>query len=297
MARPIKGVTTTLTRLTERVTYKDGVIYFDGDELDNALAAHIIKIIESGAEAKDYQSFALFLENLAQNPSKKSRKHLYSFIETHGMTISDDGHLIAYKGVQKDGTSIHAGYGIVDGVEYENAYLPNAVGSVVEIPRSQVDDDRNAACSTGLHAGTFRYAQDFAQGLLLTVKVNPRDVVSVPADHSNAKIRTARYSVLEVNEGAKIDTLTYDTSAHADNDWEPDPEPEPEAEDDGTVSDDVLADALSEALDKADTQGGDVTVTITYRAGRDANGRFVKGDANPGKTQPRDERGHFLPTH
>lgn len=236
LVNPAQSVSEELLRLTERVSYKNGILYFDGDVLDNALAKHIISIIQTGADQKDYLSFALFLENLAQNPSKKSRKHLYAFIETHGMTISEDGMLIAYKGTKKDGSSINTGYGIVDGVEYgkidgngrllESAALPNQVGSVVEIPRSLVNDDRSVGCSTGLHAGSYEYARGFAQGLLLTVKVNPRDVVSVPEDCANAKIRTARYTVLEVNEGGKIDTLTYDTSTDPDDDESDDDEEE-----------------------------------------------------------------------
>lgn len=329
---PAKSASDALLRVTERVTFKAGALFFDGDPLENALADHIVRIIESGADQKDYTSFGLFLEKLSQNPSKKSRKHLYSFIETHGMTVADDGDLIAYKGVRSDGMSINSGYGIVDGVEYgahsghmitTSAALPNHIGAVVEIPRSMVDDNRDRACSSGLHAGTYQYASNFSQGLLLTVKVNPRDVVSVPHDAANAKIRTCRYVVLEENKG-NITTPTYFRSEpvvpyeEEDDDFAPSTYEEAQAEDEGlegaeeesgeavagpdgetdeTVSDDALADALEAALDKADADGGTVSVTVVYSNGRDAKGHFVKGDDNPGKKVKRGKNGKFKKSH
>jgi hypothetical protein len=208
---PVKLVSDTLTRLTERVTYRDGSLYFDGDVLESAIATHIVRIIETDATNEvAYLSLVRFLEKVATNPSKKSRKHLYHFVESNGMTIHEDGDLIAYKGVRTDGYSSHSGYGIVDGKIFgeinadgelvKGESLLNNVGSVIEIPRSLVDDDRQQTCSTGLHVGTYSYARSFAPKLL-TVKVNPRDVVSVPHDYDNSKVRVSRYLVLEENNG------------------------------------------------------------------------------------------------
>jgi hypothetical protein len=210
---PGVGVSNKLSKLSERVAYKNDTIFFDGDPIDNALTEHIVRLIQANADEKGYIAFVRLLEKLSTNPSKKSRKHLFHFIQSHKITLHPDGDLILYKGVRNDGTSSHAGYGIVDGVEFGEvdlsgarpkitgfANLPNAVGSVVEIPRSLVDDDRNIGCSTGLHAGTYGYASTFAPKLL-TVKVNPRDVVSVPSEFENAKVRVSRYLVLEENNG------------------------------------------------------------------------------------------------
>jgi hypothetical protein len=123
------------------------------------------------------------------------------------MTVTEDGDLLAYKGVNVDGTSVHAGYGIVNGEEFEHANLPNEVGSVIEIPRSMVDTNRGAACSVGLHVGDYSYASSFARRLL-TVVVNPRDVVSVPSDSEDRKVRVARYTVIGIAE-EPISTPTY----------------------------------------------------------------------------------------
>lgn len=226
LVNPSVGVSNALLRLSERVTFADGTIRFDGDVIDNSLTNHIIKIIKDTPPAereKDYKPFVLFLEKLYTNPSKKSRKHLYAFIEDHGFTIHPDGDFIAYKGVRKDGTSSHAGYGIVNDVVYEHANLPNEVGSVVEIPRDMVDNDREVACSTGLHVGTYQYANSFAPRLL-TTKVNPRDVVSVPSDYQNAKIRVSRYVVLENAPTEKYGTATL--PVQVEDDFAPDTENE-----------------------------------------------------------------------
>jgi hypothetical protein len=68
------------------------------------------------------------------------------------------------------------------------------------MPRSLVDDNRSVACSVGLHVGSFHFANGFyGGGKLLVVKINPRDVVSVPADAGDQKIRVHRYVIVSDN--------------------------------------------------------------------------------------------------
>lgn len=206
LLNPIQGVSDTLTRLSERVTIGGNVLYFDGDVIDGSLSDTIVRIFREGKEGRSagYERFVKFLEKLATNPSEVSRQHLFDFATHHKLTITEDGDLLLYKSTQENGKATHAGYGIVttpDGevTTFTNEYLPNAEGYIVEIPRSMVDENRNAACSTGLHVGAFSYASSYSR-ILWNVKVNPRDVVSVPHDASSAKIRVARYEVLGRNE-------------------------------------------------------------------------------------------------
>ncbi len=202
------AVTGELRRLSERVSLRDGsTILFDGTPMDKTITRHIVGMYKTGDP--NWTHLVAFLENLATNPSEKSRRHLYHFITQHGLTITPAGHIVAYKGVRSDGRSIHAGPGIVDGVQM-NDHLPNAVGSVIEIDRAAVDDDRARACSRGLHVGTFNYANDFG-ARLLTVTVNPRDVVSVPSDSNDQKVRVCRYRVEELAPHAPYVTLTLTT--------------------------------------------------------------------------------------
>lgn len=196
-------VTDTLQRLSERVTIKGGTIFFDGDPMESRLTRHIVEMIKGGDQ--NYTGYVAFLENVQANPSKSSRKGLFKFLDKHELVITDDGCFIGYKGVGADGRSITAGHEdvtvtLTDGtVETHKGHIPNPVGATVEMPRSLVDPDRETACSVGLHIGNHRFASSFSNGQFLTVKVNPRDVVAVPSDSNDEKIRAHRYVVLEEN--------------------------------------------------------------------------------------------------
>lgn len=207
-----------VSRLTERYSLAGGTLLFDGDPVEGPLADFIVQIAQTSNNKDSFQAYVNFAEKVAQNPSQESREHLFAFITTHGLTITKDGDVVLYKGVRDDGTSVHAGPGIVNG-EHMNGHLPNEVGSVLEFPRSKVNAERHVACATGLHAGTHAYASSFASRLL-TVLVNPRDVVSVPSDHSNAKVRVCRYTVLELNErSAAYSEAVLGAEDDEDNDW------------------------------------------------------------------------------
>ncbi|WP_141211142.1 hypothetical protein [Enemella dayhoffiae] len=145
------GATATreLRRLSERVSLRNGdTILFDGTPIDKVITRHIVNMFQ--ASDPHWSHLVAFLENLAQNPGEKSRRHLYHFIDAHGLTITPAGMFVAYKGVQVDGTSVHSGPGTVDGVQMFG-HLPNQIGSVLEIDRAYVDDNRQVGCSRGLH--------------------------------------------------------------------------------------------------------------------------------------------------
>lgn len=197
-----RAVSRRFEKYSDRVSVANGKVYFDGDPVDNALTQQIIQFLEAG---EDFGHLINFYENIAANPEQHSREQLFTWLQaTGGFTITDDGHFIAYKGVRKNGAeyeSINRGKAIVDGEVFEGS-IPNYIGAVVEMPRSEVVFDPQTHCSIGLHAGSWSYASGFAQGAVLSVKVNPRDVVSVPNDHGYAKLRTCRYEVLDVVEQA-----------------------------------------------------------------------------------------------
>lgn len=205
-------------KYSDRVSVANGHVYFDGDEVNNALTNQIIKFLEEG---EDFRHLISFYENIAANPSEHSREQLFTWLQQGDFTITQDGHFLAYKGVRKDTdgtmTSISHGKAIVNG-EVHSGAIPNAVGDVVEMPRSEVVFDPGTHCSVGLHAGNWSYASGFAQGAVLNVKINPRDVVSVPNDHHYAKLRTCRYEVLEIVE-QKYDGALYPTPAPAAEDY------------------------------------------------------------------------------
>jgi hypothetical protein len=62
--------------------------------------------------------------------------------------------------------------------------------------RNQVDDDKDHTCSTGLHFCSQDYLNHFSGEQVMILKINPRDVVSIPADYSDTKGRCCRYEVI-----------------------------------------------------------------------------------------------------
>jgi hypothetical protein len=184
-------------RLSERVTTANGRLYLDGEEVANALTTQVLRFLDQGVD--DWEPLVKFFENVQANPNEHSREQLFSWLDAEDFTITPDGMIVGYKGVQKtdDGfESINRGSAIVDG-EVKQGAIPNHIGAVVEMPRNKVAFDPSTGCSTGLHVGTYDYASRFARGALLEVHVNPRDVVSVPTDCSWAKMRVCRYVVVD----------------------------------------------------------------------------------------------------
>lgn len=191
-----------LLSLSSRVQFDgEDTILYDGDPVDGSIGEHLLALAKAG---KPVDSLVNFLDKLSQNPSENSRKQFYDFVQRHKLTLTPDGDVILYKGVKigEDGTplSIRSGPGIVDGVTFTNSHLPNYPGAIVTIPRSYVNADQFVGCAAGLHVGAYDYAVGWAQGMVLTCKINPRDVVSVPECSSYQKVRVCRYEVLDSTE-------------------------------------------------------------------------------------------------
>lgn len=183
-------------RLSERITTAHGRLYLDGVEVNNALTEQVLRFMEAGVE--DWRSLVAFFENVQSNPNEHSREQLYNWLSQEDFTITRTGMIVGYKGVRPTGDgfeSINIGRAIVNG-QVETGRIPQNFGDVVEMPRSEVQWDPSVGCHTGLHVGTYDYASGFAQGALLEVHVNPRDVVSVPTDCNWAKVRCCRYLVV-----------------------------------------------------------------------------------------------------
>jgi len=159
-----------------RVFYKDR-------EMVGVITQRLIDMYQEGFPV---EPLILFMENLMQNPSKRAVEELYTFLEKGNLPITPDGHFLAYKKVRNDFLDIHSGT------------MLNAPGQVVEMARNEVDDDQNRTCSTGLHFCSKEYLNHFGGSDSRTVilKINPRDVVSIPADYNATKGRACRYEVM-----------------------------------------------------------------------------------------------------
>ncbi len=173
------------------LAYGKGNVGVQGDKLfwkDREFHNHFAaKFIEMYQEGFPVEPMVNFMENLMLNPSKRAVDELYGFLEKGNLPITSDGCFLAYKKVRNDYMDIHSGT------------MNNSVGQVVEMERNAVDDNKDRTCSTGLHFCSLEYLSQFGDHTSRTVivKINPRDVVSIPADYHSTKGRACRYEVID----------------------------------------------------------------------------------------------------
>ena len=165
------------------VAVKGDVLYWKGEPFAGVMATRMIAMLEEGF---DIGPMVNFMENLMRNPSKRSVDELYGFLEKNNLPITPDGCFLAYKKVRNDFKDIHSGT------------MDNSPGTVVEMERNKVDDDKDRTCSTGLHFCGMSYLNHFggSDSRTVIVKIDPADVVSIPSDYNGAKGRACRYTVI-----------------------------------------------------------------------------------------------------
>lgn len=183
-------------------------LFWKGKPMNNGLATRMIAMLQ---DEFPIEPLVNFMENLMTNPSKRAVDELYGFLEKNSLPITPDGHFLAYKKVRNDYLDIHSGT------------MNNAPGMIVEMERNEVDDNKDRTCSSGLHFCSQSYLPNFGNGYdnrVVIVKINPRDVVSIPSDYNNAKGRACRYEVIgEIgNDGDQVDTaFTKPVQSNATN--------------------------------------------------------------------------------
>lgn len=147
------------------------------------------RLLEFAQNDYSYTALKKFLDNLQKNPNKDSVEQLYHFLEACNAPITSDGCFLAYKYV----TEVSSGK-LVDS---HTKTFSNNPGQIVAMDRSKCDSNRSVTCSRGLHVAAYSYARECGSGqVIIEVKVNPKDVVAVPDDYQNRKMRVCRYEVL-----------------------------------------------------------------------------------------------------
>ena len=156
-------------------------LFWKGKEFHSALASRMIAMLQEGFTI---EPMVEFMENLMTNPSKQAVTELYGFLEKNNLPITPDGCFLAYKKVRDNYLDVHSGT------------MDNSVGNIVSMERNEVDDNRNNTCSAGLHFCSESYLRSFGGERVVIVKINPRDVVSIPTDYNEAKGRACVYEVI-----------------------------------------------------------------------------------------------------
>jgi hypothetical protein len=172
-----------------------GAVSIDGVVQDSIISDLITKFKEQDL---NYTPLVNLGKKISQIESDSVRNQLAGFLRSGNAPITPDGCFIAYKGVRRnpEGKLVDCASGKFD----------NSIGKEVSMNRSDVDPNPNVTCSRGLHVAAFNYVRQCYSGSVhIVVKVDPLDVVSVPTDYNNQKMRTCRYTVLGyMSEGSEI---------------------------------------------------------------------------------------------
>lgn len=188
------------------------------------MAKKLLEFIDNGISTK---ALVNFWKHLLLNPNKAVRTQLYGFLEHNGHPITDGGYFLAYKAVntqkkydKETGDEVQSwsydeetGERIEQVVNQQTVFKPFhsgdygmkiIFGEPVVMPREECDCDPNRTCSSGLHVGSMEYVGDFGHSkakAILEVLVSPRNVVAVPTDYNNTKMRCCEYYPVCISEG------------------------------------------------------------------------------------------------
>jgi hypothetical protein len=165
-------------------------VTYEGETLPKSLAQRIIAMAGKGESPKP---LFRFWAKLQENPSYRSVEQLWGFLEHKNIPITEDGNFLAYKSVRPNYRDIHSGS------------VDNSIGTEHEMKRNRISDDPQLPCHVGFHVGAYGYASTFGSDdrRIVICEVNPRDVVCVPYDASQEKMRVCRYKVIG-NHGTKL---------------------------------------------------------------------------------------------
>lgn len=219
-SKALKGYT------QNRFEVVDGEFYRDGVAIHNAIATRIVSMYQEGF---DVNPLINFMNNLDDNPSARAVNELYGFIEKSNLPITEDGCFLAYKAVRDSyfdvysGTVLNKPANLLTAAELkslptvtkdENEVTVDVVNgeTVVSMKRNKVNDNKDQTCSYGLHFCSLDYLQYFKGDRIVILKINPKDVVSIPSDYRDTKGRCCAYTVVGEVDDTKQPQKYFDST-------------------------------------------------------------------------------------
>ena len=182
--------------------FAEGILLFEGEQVAKDPTNRIVECMQQGFP---HEFMLNYLTNLYDNVSERAVQESYKWSSHKGLPITEDGMLVGYKGVRTyAGETIQGKNGEIKEGDLVDIYTGNSfrnnVGDTASMKRRQVCDDHTQGCDSGLHVGTYDYACNWAgnAGVVVLVKFNPKDIVSVPSDCNCEKMRVSSYEVISV---------------------------------------------------------------------------------------------------
>lgn len=175
------------------VTVTQTGVFLKGQQIHGTLASRILYFYKEGFDIKPLKNFLVRIE---RNPSYDARQRLYEFLDYSKLPITPTGTFLAYKKVRSNFRDIYSGS------------FDNSPGTEHSMDRAGVDDNPNNTCSAGLHVCSHEYLPSFGSGSgnkVVLCEVDPENVVTVPTDYNNTKMRVCAYKVLQEVEGLLSD--------------------------------------------------------------------------------------------
>jgi len=179
-----------------KVKVFENEIHYDGKPVHNSVTKRVFEFI---SQDYPFEHLVKFLDKLMLNPSERSREQLFGYLERYNLAINEDGDFLAFKSVTDRF------------LDHHTQTIDNSVGKIVKVPRNKVSDDANCACHFGLHVGAFTYVSSFggSGSVIILVKVNPQNVISIPNDANCAKMRVCEYKVVGIaGEAENVEDFT-----------------------------------------------------------------------------------------
>jgi len=177
-------------------TIANNVVSYRNEPVPSEVNSRIIAMASSG---ENPTPLFKFWERLQKNPSFRSVEQLFKFLHHQNIPITPDGCFLAYKKVKDDYKDVFTGT------------VDNSPGTINEMPRNKISDDPRVECHYGYHVGAINYARSFGpdDGKMIVCKVDPQDVVCVPYDVSQQKMRVCKYQVVG-NYGTDLPSTVFD---------------------------------------------------------------------------------------
>jgi len=183
----------------------------DPIRLERNLSRNVSKVIKSGLP---YENALRFASKLYQNPSCLTVSRLFSYLETYELPILENGNFFAYVRVANDFLDAETG-------------ANNSAGCVVKVPRNsvteQADDDGLRVCPYGFLDQFFKRISDLevpnSFDRIVTVEVNPKDVVYVPTSDESQSLKVCEYLASSPVKASYLPEVSEWVSGDHDPKW------------------------------------------------------------------------------